>query len=83
MCHCHDHGHHHHHHDDCCSGHRRGFHDERRDERTGSDFDEKRFVDLIVRLVSEHVEAIVAREMERLRRDLAGSGGGASPPGGG
>lgn len=49
--------------------------------RDGSDFDEKRVVDLIVRLVGEKVERIVQRELDErfdlLRKELARS---AAPP---
>lgn len=59
----HDHGHgHHHHHDDHRHHDRHHHHDE--DEG----FDEKRVIDTIVGLVTEHVGKVV-REQARARRD--------------
>jgi hypothetical protein len=45
----------------------RGHHRGDRDDRRGGDFEEKRIIDTIVRLVSEHVECIVEDQMERRR----------------
>ena len=53
--------------------------------RDGNDFDEKRVVDLIVRLVGEKVERIVQRELDErfdlLRKELARAATPAPPTG--
>lgn len=56
----HDHGGHHHHHD--------------RDRDRGGDFDEKRVIDTIVRLVSEHVGQMLEQQQANNRNHDEGGG---------
>ncbi len=82
-CRCHEHhrGHHHHHHDHH-HGHRGCCDDERRDrEGRGTGFEEKRLVDLIVRLVAEKVEQLLDRhEQKKATAEVAASQPASDPP---